>query len=327
MGRTCRWGVLGPGRIAGQFARGLAVLDDAELVAVGSRSQENANRFAEEFDVPRRHSSYAELAADPDVDAVYVATPHPAHVENAILCLEAGKAVLCEKPFAVNASQVERMIGVARERGVFLMEAMWTRFLPLLVQVRQWLADGTIGEVRMVKADFGFRSDLDPQGRLFNPELAGGALLDIGCYTISLASMVFGTQPDRIVSMTHLGETGVDEQSAMIFGYPEGQLAILTCAVRTGIDQDARIYGTEGMIRLPASWWRGTQATLMVGEEEQTVDLPYDGTGYNCEAAEVMRCLEAGKLESAFMPLDESLAIMQTMDRVREQWGLTYPME
>lgn len=223
MTRT-RWGIIGTGNIASQFARGLALLDDAELVAVGSRTAESAHEFGERFGARTRHASYADLASDPDVDAVYIATPHPLHLENTLLGLEAGKAVLCERPFAINAHQAEVMIATARKRGVFLMEAMWTRFLPHMVRLREIVASGAIGELRMLQADFGFRTSFNPQGRLFDPALGGGALLDVGIYPISLASMLLGT-PTRVTSMAHLGATGVDEQSAIILGYGGGQLA------------------------------------------------------------------------------------------------------
>jgi predicted dehydrogenase len=323
-----RWGILGTGNIAKQFARGLAVLPDAELAAVGSRSQAGADAFGDEFDVPRRHPSYAALANDPGVDVVYVATPHNLHRENSLLCLEADKAVLCEKPFAINAGQAEQVIALARAKRLFLMEAMWTRFLPALVKIRELLADGTIGEVRMLAADFGFRAPFDPQGRLFDPNLGGGALLDVGVYPISLASMVFGTQPSHVSSMAHMGQTGVDEQAAMVFSYEQGQLAVLSAAVRTNTPQQASISGARGQIRIHTPWWKATTLTLSVQDEQDKVMLlPFEGNGYNYEAVEVMNCLRSSKTESDVMPLDETLAIMQTMDQVRVQWGLLYPME
>ena len=327
MERTIRWGILGPGNIARKFAIGLSALPDAELTAVGSRSVEKAAEFARDFNIPNKHSSYVDLANDPDVDVVYVATPHPFHREHSILCLKAGKAVLCEKPLAINAQEGEEIIRCARETKKFLMEAMWTRFLPVMARVREWLAEGAIGEVRMLTADFGFRSGWDPEGRLLNPKLAGGALLDVGVYTVAMASMVFGQQPSRIASMAHIGETGVDEQSAMLLGYDTGQLAILSCAVRTNTTQESRIIGTEGAIHIP-DFWHATSATLSVsGKDTVQIEIPFDGNGYNYEAAEVMRCLRAGKLESDIMPLDESLSIMETMDKIRVQCGLRYPME
>src|SRR5688572_13717091 len=258
-----RWGILGTGNIASQFARGLAELDDAELVAVGSRTAESAETFGERFSVPHRHGSYAALANDPDVDAVYVATPHPLHHDNTIMCLEAGKAVLCEKPFAINAGQAQAMIATARERGLFLMEAMWTRFLPHMVRLRELLAAGVIGEVRMLQVDFGFRTSFNPKSRLFDPALGGGALLDVGIYTTSLTSMIFGT-PERVTGMAHLGETGVDEQSAMLFGYSGGRLALVSQAIRTNSPHEALLLGTTGKIRVHSSWWKATTITLSV---------------------------------------------------------------
>ena len=326
MAVTIRWGILGPGAIAHSFANGLKVLPDAELVAVGSRSQERADKFGDEFDVPHRHGSYEALAADPDVDVIYVAVPHSGHMESTILCLNAGKAVLCEKPFAINAKQAKAMIETARAKGVFLMEAMWTRFLPGIVQVRKWLAEGAIGDVQMVNADFGFGANFDIKSRLFDPGRGGGALLDVGVYTVAFASMVFGGAPDRIVSMAHKCESGVDERAAMIFGYDTGQLAVLVTAITMNTAHMANILGSAGRIDLP-TFWRGSQVTLNAGGEVKTVELPPKGNGYECQAIEVMECIRSGKLESDIIPLDESLAIMQTMDTVREQWGLKYPME
>ena len=326
MADTIRWGILGPGAIAHSFANGLKVLPDAELVAVGSRAQKRADKFGDEFDVPHRHGSYEALAADPDVDVIYVAVPHSGHMKSTILCLNAGKAVLCEKPFAINAKQAQAMIETARSKGVFLMEAMWTRFLPVIVKVREWLAEGAIGDVHMVNADFGFGASFNIESRLFDPERGGGALLDVGVYTVAFASMVFGGAPERIVSMAHKCESGVDERAAMIFGYGAGQLAVLITAITTNTAHLSTILGSAGRIDIP-HFWHGTQATLSAGGEEQTVDLPFKGNGYEYQAIEVMDCLRAGKLESDIIPLDESLAIMQTMDTIRDQWGLKYPME
>jgi predicted dehydrogenase len=328
MDRPIRWGILGTGNIAKQFARGLSVLPDAQLVAVGSRSVETADAFGDAFDVPRRHASYAALAEDPEVDVIYVSTPHPLHAPNTILCLEAGKPVLCEKPFAINAREAESMIAVARRKNLFLMEAMWTRFLPAVAKAREWVDQGRIGEVRMIAADFGFRAGWDEESRLLNREMGGGALLDVGIYPVSLASFFLRRQPTRISGLADIGATGVDEQAAVVLGYDKGELAVLYTAVRTNTPQDAHILGNEGAIRLDPPFWKGTQATLTIhGQDAETVELPYDGNGYNCEAAEVMRCLREGRLESDVMPLDETLAIMRTLDRIREGWGLRYPAD
>jgi predicted dehydrogenase len=248
---------------------------------------------------------------------------HPA----AKLCLEAGKAVLCEKPFTVNAAEAAELIELARSRNVFLMEAMWTRFLPAFVKLRELLADRTIGEPRLLTADFGFEHNGGPEHRLFNPHLGGGALLDVGIYVCSLASMVFG-RPARIQSLANLGETGVDELAAITFEYDTGAIAQLNCAVRLNTPNEAMIAGTHGMIRMPAYWWKGEQLTVHCpGQPVETIDLPMSGNGYNYEAAEVMRCLRAGEIESLVMPHAETLAQIETLDAIRAQWGLEYPTE
>jgi predicted dehydrogenase len=322
-----RWGIISTGNIAHQFARGLSVIPDAELIAVGSRSQASANAFGDEFNIPRRYTSYETLVSDPDVDAIYVGTPHPMHAPNMLLCLEAGKAVLCEKPFTVNAGEAEAVIQSAREKRLFLMEAMWTRFTPAMAKVRELIASDAIGELRMLTADFGFRFEFKPEHRLLNPDLGGGGLLDVGIYPVSLSYMLFGA-PGEIVSLAHLGETSVDEQTAMIFKYAGGRLAQLACAVRTEMPQEAVIMGTKGRIKIAPTWWKPERFTLTVsGQPVQVFELPFTGNGYNYEAMEVMRCLRAGLLESPIMPHDETLSIMQTLDAVRAPWGLVYPGE
>lgn len=358
MADNVRWGILGTGAIAQQFARGLQGLPDARLMAVGSRTAESAERFGRTFDIPHRHADYRVLAQDPDVDVIYIGTPHPFHAENTLLCLRAGKAVLCEKPFALNAAEAQMMIAEARARRLFLMEAMWMRYLPAMVQLRRWLAEGVIGDVRMVLADFGFRAPFDPHSRILDPALGGGALLDVGIYPVSLAFMVLGT-PQRVTGAAHLGVTGVDEQSAWIFEYPQGQLAVLSAAVQTTTPTEARILGTEGAIHIHAPMYRPERLTLtrkkglaeipsrlpaniksfgralgldrlwrrLRGAGGSDYHFPLHGNGYNYEADEVARCMREGRLESAIMPLDETLVIMETLDQLRSQWGLVYPGE
>jgi predicted dehydrogenase len=326
-GETVRWGIVGCGKIAALFATGLTTLPDAALVAVGSRAEETAHAFADRFGVPRRHGSYAALANDPEVDVVYVATPHQEHKASTLLCLEAGKPVLCEKPFAINAGETDAMIGAARQRGLFLMEAMWTRFVPLMGKVRALLAAGAIGEVRMVSADLGFRAAPGRPARLFDPAYGGGALLDVGVYVVSFSSMVLGP-PKRIVSLPTMGEAGIDEQAAMMLGHDGGALSILSTAIRTTTPHLAAIMGTEGMIEIHHDWHKPTAFTLTVaGKEPERFELPPAGNGYNYEAAEVMRCLRAGLTESPILPLDETRSVMRTLDEIRGQWGLRYPME
>jgi predicted dehydrogenase len=322
-----RWGILGTGTIARQFAAGLRHVEGAELVAVGSRSSQTADAFAAALGVPRRYASYDDLAADPDLDVVYIATPHPFHRENSLQCLQAGKAVLCEKPFTVNAQEAAAVINLARERGLFLMEAMWTRFLPLFTRLRELMAQGVLGELRLLQVDFGFRAGFNPQGRLFDPQLAAGALLEVGVYNLSLASLLWG-RPGRIHSAAYLGETGVDEQSAVILSYAKGRLAMLSSAIRLNTPQEALLIGTDGWLKIHTSWWKATAMTLAVaGQAPQLIEVPFAGNGYNYQADEVGRCLRAGRLESSVMPLDETLAIMETLDEIRRQWGLRYPVE
>jgi predicted dehydrogenase len=326
MADKIRWGILGTGAIARKFADGLTHADGAQLLAVGSRSQHSADAFGAEYDIPHCHASYEQLAGDADVDVVYVATPHTLHKKNTCLCLDAGKAVLCEKPFAINAAEASAMVDVAREKNLLLMEAMWTRFLPAMVKLRQMLADGAIGEVQMVTADFGFRTPVNPTGRLFNRALGGGALLDIGVYAVSLASMVIGT-PSRATGLAQIGSTGVDEQAGMVLANEAGQLAVLHTAIRTSTPGEARILGTDGSIAIPAFWHADKLILHHPGKKPEVVHLPFKGNGYAHEADEAMGLMRAGRTESEVMGLDESLGIMRTMDSLRAQWGLSYPGE
>ncbi|MEM9773057.1 MAG: Gfo/Idh/MocA family oxidoreductase [Chloroflexota bacterium] len=328
MADNIRWGILSTGTIATKFATGLQSVEDAEMLAVGSRSQAAADEFGDAFDIERRYSSYEALAQDPDIDAIYIGTPHSFHKENTLLCLNHGKAVLCEKPFAINAKEAEEMIQAAREKGVFLMEAMWSRYLPVMQRVRQILADRVIGDVIQLTADFGFHNSFNPAHRLYSPELGGGALLDIGVYPVSMASMMFGT-PSQIYTMAHLGESGVDENAAIIFGYDNNlAISVITTTMRVQSHRSAIINGTKGRIRLPEPWWKTETFTLEIhGGETTEIAVPIIGNGYNYQAVEVGRCLREGLLESDIMPLEETLSVMQTLDNIRAQWGLKYPME
>ena len=322
-----KWGILAPGRIAQKFATGLKGLDDAELVAVGSRSLDRAEEFASEYGAPRAYGSYDELVNDAEVDAIYISNPHNFHKDAARLCLNHGKAVLCEKPFAVSASEAREMVGAARKNQVFLMEAMWTRFLPAMQQVRAWIDSGEIGDVRLTNATFAFRSGWNPEGRLLNPDLAGGGLLDVGVYVTSLAYWVNGRAPVDVVSEVHIGETGVDEQSAFLLRYDDGAIAMLACGVRTSVQHIAMIYGTEGWIEIPHQFWNTTKAILHKGDEQIVFAEPHLSNGYEYQAREVSECIAAGKLESSILPLDETVRIMETLDTIRGQWGLVYPFE
>jgi len=322
-----RWGIIGTGTSAARFAEALTAMPEARFVAAGSRSQAAAESFGARWGAARCHGSYAALAADREVEAVYVAVPHPFHAENSLLCLEAGKAVLCEKPFALNAAQAAEVIGCARRRRLLVMEGMWTRAFPVMVRLRQLLAEGAVGRVRLVRADFSFRAKFSAEGRLFNRQLGGGALLDVGVYPVSLASMILGP-PARICSGAEMGATGVDYQAAMIFHYQNGAAAALFAGLRADSISEAEIIGESGAITIHSVWWKPSRMTVRrTRGESETFDMPYAGNGFQFEAAEFMNCLRQGRMESAMMPLEETLSIMKTLDAARAPWGLRYPGE
>lgn len=322
-----RWGILGTGLIAAEFAKALREMNDSKLVAVGSRQQSSADTFAQQHGVDRAYASYTGLVNDPQVDVVYIATPHHAHHANTKLCLLAGKHVLCEKPLALNSGQVQQMTELAKRQGLFLMEAMWMRFIPLIRSLKQRIDAGEIGDIRMIQADFGFRTQFDPQSRLFNRELAGGALLDIGIYPLAFSALLLG-EPSEIASVAHIGSTGIDEQSAYALRHKQGEISMLASALRTQTSMSGWVYGTRGRIHLPKQFWRAKKMTVYRdGAAPEQVVIPYDGNGYQFEAQEVNDCLRTGRLESEIMPLRDSLALVRTMDRIREQWPLTYPAD
>jgi predicted dehydrogenase len=326
MADQIRWGIIGPGNIAHRLAEGVRAVPDATVVAVASRDEGRAASFADKWQIPKRYGSYEALVADPGVDIVYVATPHPFHAPCMLLAIEAGKAVMCEKPFTVNAQEAQKVIEAARRKGVFLMEAMWTRFFPLMAELRRVVACGEIGEVRLLQADFGFRAGVNPEGRLFNPALAGGGLLDVGVYPISLASMLLGT-PNRVAGLATLGETGVDESATIALAYASGALASLTTGVRVNTPHIAIICGTDGSVNIPSPWWVPEHMTVKRGRGTVEYHEPKQASGFEYEAAEAGRCVREGLKESPVLPLDETLAIVDMMDQLRALWGVRYPME
>jgi predicted dehydrogenase len=314
-----RWGILGTGGIASSFVRDLQLTDSGVAVAVGSRSQESADRFAGTFGIANRHASYDSLAGDPDVDVIYVATPHPMHHGNALMALRAGKHVLVEKPFTMNAAEARDIVALARERGLFAMEAMWTRFLPHVATIRDWLARGALGDIVTVTADHGQWFAEDAGFRLFAPELGGGALLDLGIYPVSFASMVLGA-PSRVVSMSDPAFTGVDAQTSMLFGYDSGAQAVLSCTLRAKSPTRADIVGTDARIEVEGNFYAPVAVTLIPRKGDPVRVKPaHEGRGMLYEADEVARRLATGDLESPLMPLDETISIMETIDTVLAQ--------
>lgn len=324
-GGPVRFGVVGTGYIAAAFTRDLALLDDAVVTAVGSRSQQAADRFGDKLGVERRHGSYAQLVTDPDVDVVYVATPHPGHHDAAMLAIGAGKGVLVEKPFTMDVGEATELVEAARAKGVFLMEAMWTRFHPHMVRIREVLAAGTLGEVVTVMADHGQWFSSDAEHRLFAPSLGGGALLDLGIYPVSFASMVLGP-PDVVTARSTQAFTGVDAQTSMIFDHVGGAQAVLTTTLLARSPTRATIVGTDARVEIDAVWYQPSSFTVISrdGQVLERFDEPRVGHGLRHQATEVVRCLRAGEIESPIMPLEETLSIMRTMDEIRRQIGLTY---
>lgn len=323
--QTVRWGILGPGSISKSFTQDLHLAEGAEIVAVGSRDQERADRFAGEFGIPHAHGSYQALAEDPQVDAVYIGTPHAFHLEDTLLCLRHGKHVLCEKSLALNAGQVEQMIQAAADNDRLLMEAMWTRFLPAISALRKLLAEGVIGQPRLFTSDFGFRAEFNPSSRLFDPALGGGTLLDLGVYPVSFASMLFG-EPTGVTGLASLGKTGVDEEATISLSHTEGELATAALSFRVETPREGIVHGTEGRIRIHCPWWGPSRLTISrpKGEVEKH-DYPLRGNGLVYEAEEFMTLIREGRRDSRNMPLQESLAIMRTMDALRLSWGVKYP--
>jgi predicted dehydrogenase len=329
MERTFNWGIIGLGKIARKFASDLQLLPNARLHAVASASLDRAKTFSEEFKATHAYGSYEALMECPGLDVIYVATPHVLHYSNTLLCLANGIPVLCEKPIAMNHAEALKMVETARKHNTFLMEALWTRFIPAVEYALALVEQGEIGTVQTVKADFGFKMPVDPESRLFDKSLGGGSLLDIGIYPAMLAQCLFG-KPARedIQAAAAFTSTGVDETCAFTFRYPGNRLALGHSTTGGYTPVEAWIYGTEGAIYMHPRWHHTRQLTISEydgrNENKRVVDFPYEGFGYHFEAAHVMQCLAEGRTESDRLPLQFSLDLMDTLDAVREKIGLEY---
>lgn len=327
MSRKVKWGFLGCGIVANKFAKGLETVAGAELAAVASRTAGKAEEFARKYSVQDYYDNYEDLVKNPEIDVIYVSTTHNFHYENVLLCLENNKHVLCEKAFTINALQAQQVIRKAREMRLFLMEAMWTRFLPCTIELKRILSEELIGDIKLFTADFGFRVEWNPEHRLLNPILAGGTLLDLGIYPISFASMIFKQPPIAMKSFASIGKSDVDEHVGYLFEYEKGAKTLITTSYQITTPHDAMIAGTKGYIKIPVFYNPTKMILKLEGEDEKLLELPFKSTGYNYEIAEVNRCIREGKIESEIMPLDETLEIMNTMDALRLEWGLKYPEE
>ncbi|MFF7973942.1 Gfo/Idh/MocA family oxidoreductase [Streptomyces sp. NPDC007905] len=326
--QSVRWGILATGGIAAAFAADLVDLPDAEIVAVASRSRESAEAFAERFGVTRAYGDWESLALDADIDVVYVATPHSAHRAAAGLCLAAGRNVLCEKAFTLNVREAEELVALAKEHDRFLMEAMWMYCNPLVRRLKALVEDGAIGEVRSVQADFGLAGPFPPAHRLRDPALGGGALLDLGVYPVSFAQLLLG-EPDEVAARAVLSEEGVDLQTGALLSWRSGALASVHCSIVGGTAVTASVTGSCGRIDIPSGFFYPERFVLHRDGRgpEEFAAAPADGprTSLRHEAKEVMRALRAGEKESPLVPLEGSLAVMRTLDAIRERIGVRYP--
>jgi predicted dehydrogenase len=322
-----RWGIVGTGSIAHTFSKEL-IDDGHSIAAVGSRTKVRAEEFADEFDIPTAHGSYDDLVADADVDIVYVATPHPQHAANAEAALRAGKHVLVEKPFTLNAGEAQRVADLAADRGLLVLEAMWTRFLPHVQRIREIIADGTLGTLRGFSADHLQLLPSDPRHRINAPELGGGALLDLGVYPISFASMLLG-QPDSVQAAARFSSTGVDAATDTVFGYGDRALAVTRCASDVRAANTAMIVGTDAAIEIDSVWYTPTNFRVVdtEGHVVEEYKTRIKGGGKQFQAREAERLIDAGLTASSIMPPEESVSIMRTLDAVRSRIGLVYPQE
>jgi predicted dehydrogenase len=327
MEKKIKWGILGAGSIAGKFAADFTLVTQGELYAVGSRNPETAQNFAVQYGIPKAYGSYTDLLTDAAVDVIYIATPHNFHFEQAMRCLQHNKHVLCEKPVTVNAFQLEQLMAEARKRKLFFMEAMWTPFLPAILKAWQWVAEGKIGEVQLIQANFGQVGNQDPKGRLLNPDLAGGALLDIGIYPLTIIEMFAQSELESLDARASFTETGVDESVVVQMHYKNGVKGQMASHLRSQLVNDAFIYGTKGYIQIPR-FWMSKQAILKLNGLEPEVFSDSTVTmGYNFETEAVSNDLLAGSTENGIMPLERSLKMMRLMDAIRKQIALIYPFE
>ena len=320
--RNIKFGFLGLGRMAHKMAEAIETVDNAELIAAGSRFKDKALAFGEKYDLPgeKCYEGYDNLVADSDVDVVYIATPVSTHKELTFMCADNDKAVLCEKSVAENSESIKKMIEKCRENDVFFMEAMWTRYLPVYRNIRNWLDEKRIGDIRIIEADICIWDKLESEDIRYKPELGGGALLDLGIYPVSLFSFIYGEQPETVKSVVSMDDTGVDEQLAASFSYGDGRLANMYCSLFAKSPGKAVIVGTEGRIEINRFWYSERAQLFVDGQQVELVNRPHKCNGYEYELEEVVKCLTEEKRESDIIPVRESIKIMETMDKVRESW-------
>lgn len=319
-----KWGIIGPGAIANSFAK--EVHNAGCIVkAVYGRNENKVNKFAEEYNIEKRYTDIDEFLRDEEVEAVYIATPHSHHMEFAEKCINSKKHILCEKPFSYNYSTAEQILKKAEENELFVMEALWTLFLPAINQAKSWIEEGQIGKIKLITVNFGFKSEENKEGRLYNPSLAGGALLDVGIYPILLANYLLGEVPEKIEASGTMTSTGVDETDLINLKYKEGALASLTCSIAADTDNTAVIYGEKGKISIPFFWM--AKKAILDNEKEVVFEDSYEEAGYKYEIEEAAKCIFDNKIESVSASHKVTLELAEIMDEIRRQIGLVYPFE
>ncbi len=322
--KTIHFGILGPGKIANRFASSFEHARGGKVYAVASRDEEKAKAFAATYNIDHVYTSYEDLINDPKVDVIYIATPHPFHYKQTLLCLRSGKAVICEKPLALNYRQVNEMIQAARTENVFLMEAMWSRFFPATKKVLELVQSGSIGDIKYLQADFGFAAPLNLESRVYNMDLGGGAQLDVGIYPLFLALLLLG-KPDEVKSFSQLASTGADEVTSALLSYRNGSIAHVLSSIVTDSPKQADIMGTLGRITMHTPWHKSQLITVRLNSGEVTeYPFPYPGNGFQYQVEEVIHCLRADKKESDLMPHSLSLLMAQVSDEIRKQGGVVY---
>ena len=324
--KKINWGIIGTGAIANTFALALTGVKEANLYGIASRSLEKAKAFATKHNITLSYGNYEELIDNPDIDVIYIGTPHTEHFAHAKACILGKKHVLCEKPMTINSEETKELVRLAKENQVFLMEAMWTKFLPATTCIKEWIDSDRIGRVQFMNINFGFAGEQDYSRRLFNPDLGGGALLDVGVYTVQYANFIMNKLPERIQSSMQFGISGVDELTSITFFYEDGTIATLNSSISTRLGSDAVIIGTKGKI-VVENFYMASKASIY-DEEDMLIETfyePFVVNGYEYEAMEVNRCIMEGELESPRNPLNKTIQSMDIMDSIRRQWNLVYP--
>jgi predicted dehydrogenase len=322
------WGVIGPGNIANTFAKAIAASTKGKILAVASRSKERAADFSKTYDIEKTYSDYEQMLADPEIDIIYIATPHNFHYQQAKMCLEAGKHVLVEKPSTVNAEQMQTLVELAQSKKLLLQEALWSRFMPSLSQLRQLLNEGIIGDIQYIQSEIGFAFQNRDKSRMVKAELAGGSLLDLGIYSITVSQFFLQEHPDTVSAIGQLTDQQVDGHVLANMHYPSGRFAQFTCSMLAQTSNTMRIVGTEGYVNLPACFWDTDKAEVFRDDKLiQTIDIPHPVNGFEYQIEQSMLCIEQNKLCSDLMSHHDSVEVLRVMDTIRKQIGVQFPQE